>query len=47
MLYLPIDKLIEQRGSGSGREASRDTIVVRPAPATETPSADDRTRGTR
>jgi len=45
MLYLPIDKLIEQRAGG--RESSRDTIVVRPAPATETPSAEDRTRGTR
>jgi modulator of FtsH protease HflK len=45
MLYLPIDKLIEQRASG--REESRDTIAVRPAPAIETPASDDRTRGTR
>jgi membrane protease subunit HflK len=45
MLYLPIDKLIEQRTSG--RESPRDTIVVRPAQAADAPASDDRTRGTR
>jgi membrane protease subunit HflK len=44
MLYLPIDKLIEQKPAV--REAPRDTVVVRPAP-TEPTTSDDRTRGTR
>jgi modulator of FtsH protease HflK len=45
MLYLPIDKLIEQKTTTT-REAPRDTIVVRPAPSEPT-TTDDRARGTR
>lgn len=44
MLYLPIDKLMEQKSTA--REAARDTIVVRPAPSEPT-TTDDRARGTR
>lgn len=47
LLYLPIDKLMEQSRRTSTAEPVESTMTVERPSVTSTPSSEDRTRGSR